>query len=562
MWRLFLILLLLASSGEASTWYVTQNGQGSFNGTVGNAWTNTGGAHPPVWGGAGVLPGDTIHLNGTFTSAFTIATSGTAGSPVTILADSNCVFVATSWATTGAINAYVRSYLTIDGQHQGLIFSTANGDASALPIGTYSPLSYSAKAIFINPNGSGSSTPNTNVIVRNWLIGPLYVMIANGTNASTAYATGIYVNDVSNLTVSGNLIHDAATGIYVASDHATSVSNMAVSTNTIWSCSAGVNIASGNYGDALSSVTLNNNSVAMGANWFTGATDTYHIDGFHLFTQVLTIDQITGVAIYDNFMFGPTSTDSTAFIYLEDEEINPLVYNNIFLASGSVPANGFIDIKRVTPSAWASGSNYNFNSAVSYSGSYYYCTNSSGLVNDTVAPPSDPTNWASYTPASNTQGVYNNTMVSTAGGNGIYFQSTAYDSAKAENNLEDGLTTALYVSSTFTPASTLLSNYNCYYNCTHIAYNQVNSTTYTTLANWNTANNTTDVNSIVPGSLTLSGIYGPLAGSALLGAGANLSASFTTDFYGYPLPSSGPWTIGAISTAPAGTANVATLQVP
>lgn len=65
-----------------------------------------------------------------------------------------------------------------------------------------------------------------------------------------------------------------------------------------------------------------------------------------------------------------------------------------------------------TIQAWTSGSNYAVMTRVSYSGAYYDAVNA--LTSDTVAPPSDPTNWALVTVTS-----------PAAWGAGVYFDSNA-----------------------------------------------------------------------------------------------------------------------------------------
>ena len=61
-----------------------------------------------------------------------------------------------------------------------------------------------------------------------------------------------------------------------------------------------------------------------------------------------------------------------------------------------------------------------------------------------------------------------------------------------------------------------------------------------------------DANSIVVTNPLLAGDDVPETGSAAIGNGLNLSASFTTDYAGDPRPATGPWTIGAYQVAGGG----------
>jgi len=77
---LFLFLLFVSTTAHASTWYVTQAGSGSANGTsYANSWSYAG----ITWGS--VVAGDTMYLCDTFRQrTFAVGTSGYVGSPIII----------------------------------------------------------------------------------------------------------------------------------------------------------------------------------------------------------------------------------------------------------------------------------------------------------------------------------------------------------------------------------------------------------------------------------------------------------------------------------------------
>jgi len=85
-----------------STYYVTQSGAGTQDGTLGNEWSVTNVNNVSNWsatpGTAGkISPGDTVTLTGTFTSQIVIAGSGTSGNLITFTFASGAKFSKTAW---------------------------------------------------------------------------------------------------------------------------------------------------------------------------------------------------------------------------------------------------------------------------------------------------------------------------------------------------------------------------------------------------------------------------------------------------------------------------------
>lgn len=72
---------------------------------------------------------------------------------------------------------------------------------------------------------------------------------------------------------------------------------------------------------------------------------------------------------------------------------------------------------------WTSGQNWNHNQVVLYDGTYYTCTATGGLTNDTTAPPSDTANWS---PVSNNQ-PYSGQPITNTGASSLTVTGYTYD---------------------------------------------------------------------------------------------------------------------------------------
>lgn len=119
-------LLVLVSLASAENLYVTPSGTGSTNGSD---WANAFAGFGDVqWGAAAgqVGPGDTLYVaGGTYTSGLTPGVKGSVGNPITIKrATATQHGTDTGWQsgynslahlTTGNINLYEKSHITIDG---------------------------------------------------------------------------------------------------------------------------------------------------------------------------------------------------------------------------------------------------------------------------------------------------------------------------------------------------------------------------------------------------------------------------------------------------------------
>jgi hypothetical protein len=128
--RLLLLLCLFVARASATLWYVDNAAAGTNAGT---SWTNAWNAFSSVvWGGAGVVAGDTLYISGgttskTYTTRLTVGASGTAGNVITIStgqdASHNGVVIIDGANTIAGsqrgIDASSRSYLRVTGNVGG-----------------------------------------------------------------------------------------------------------------------------------------------------------------------------------------------------------------------------------------------------------------------------------------------------------------------------------------------------------------------------------------------------------------------------------------------------------
>ena len=108
---LTLLILVLASRAMAADYYVKNGGNDAADGlSLPNAWATIGHAADVV------NPGDTVHVQNGNYQGFYVSRSGSAGNPITFLADGNNVQItADNDKTPDGINIEGADYITIDG---------------------------------------------------------------------------------------------------------------------------------------------------------------------------------------------------------------------------------------------------------------------------------------------------------------------------------------------------------------------------------------------------------------------------------------------------------------
>ncbi len=494
----------------AGTRYLAQSA-GTFSG--GTACRGQIAITPDTFNETTNSPGDVIYICGTIAGSagaqlLTPRGNGSAGNPVTIRFDTGAILEAPYFAPSpnggcgGAICLYGLSYYTIDGQNTGTIENTANGTALANN----------------QPTEAIEGFNCNHCTVENMTIANMYVHTsASDTSANAAAQRCISISG-SNWLIRNNVMHDAGWCLY--NDFNKGDGNVVIAGNTIYNMDHGWMLASQVSGEKSGPFIFHNNTVYGYANWDTGAADTYHHDGIHCFTSQThgSPAHITLLAIYDNLFKGPLGQNVTGHIFIEggggsgstpcaDSTSGIAVYNNVAL--GDQPdGNGLFDL--------ASG---NFTAA--HGG-----------------------------------GVYNNTLVSTAGTRaGVCFTANSDVSGMTfENNTLSGCNQLIETDSIpFTP------DYNRYGNggnnafVCHGKYDPSSA-----FSSWQSCIGG-DSHSAYNDSLNLNSSYQPQSRSPLINAGTNLTSlcsgslsPLCSDYAGNPRPATGAWTVGAWSNSGSG----------
>lgn len=491
-----LLLVACASAALAADIYIAQVTAGSDTGADcanahSAAWFNTAGN----WGGGAgdIMPGDTVHLCGTFTgtagaTALTVQASGSSGNHITVLFEGGAVLTAPYWgnANAGAINMSGKSYITVDGGSNGRIENTANGTGL-----THQQASIGVRA------ASGS-----NITIRNLTISNICQHTStadeNGCISGGNNDGGIVLNAVTDSTITGNTIDDTQNGIWITG---TGALNLTISNNTISRCNWGIAAAS-TSGPVISGLTISGNDISDAANWDT-ALDTFHHNGIFLYASPVG-SGYDGAVISGNYIHGSLSECSpnscaTGGVFLAPNQgsiTGTLVYNNVFVGAPSTsgPSNGYI----------------------------------TGLGTNGAA--------------------YNNTFAC----NAVGYTALKLDSSGStlRNNIIANCPRGIYVNDGTTISA---SNTNVIYGLSAATSRmRYSGADYASVAAW-TAATGFDVDSAVSDPL-LSGTFGLLTGSPAIGAGANLTSlgitALNSDKAGVARPTSAAWDIGAYQFRP------------
>ena len=515
------LVLLSAATGRANDVYYAQTSAGGNTGaecadalayndatygfnTAGN-WT----AGVPT--GKQIGPGTTAHACGTWTGSaggtmLVFQGSGSAGNPITLHLETGCNFTAPYWQNSatyvgGAINGNSESYIVIDGGTNGTIQNTALGTSltyqtaatEAILLGNCTHCEVKNMTITNIYQRSG-----TNDEATNW----------NNDNAIVWYGTANYV------TIDNNTINMGGWALTGNGDNITIGPN-----NNISNYDHTVATAAAHW-------TMYGNHFHDWAVW-DSAADAYHHDGVHCFAGTGGNTQLA--YIYNNQFDGNTGANMNQFIFLE---------GNTSSTRCMVP----------------SGTDYIFNNV--------------GIANSSF-----PAFWGPYgnaTTGDTNDIIVNNTGISNqpgAGATGIVFSNSA--NTTIENNAMGGLGILISEPTGALGSSLTVMDYNAYENCSSFNCFYASGVDSGSFAVWQAGNCTGSANTCDPhGKASLSsstyfnlnascvaGAVGPscapLAGSPLIGAGANLTAlcgtlsALCSDIAGNPRPSTGNWDIGA-----------------
>lgn len=348
---------------------------------------------------------------------------------------------------------------------------------------------------------------------------------AHGNRGSADYFTGIQVSNAgSNITISGNTIHDIYAGITLNGADSTTVSNWSVNNNTIYNVNWGMYSTPGTNGTVNAPALYYGNVIHDWEIW-DDANDNNHHDGIFLSSPSAGMT-LNGPQIYNNHIYGSLIDGMSAMVYMTGGAgygtlENMVLFNNVFWLTG--PGPGYPD------------------DAITYT---------NGL----------------------SPSFYNNTYIGWQPNDGGPGASNGGQSGASEQN---NICVGFYICWT---ATTLANtpNYDDIYDTQTVG--DLNSTYYTTLANaqgagyelnGSNANPLLNPNSTPPfqfASATSPGYAPNITGTS---GGDNLTSLCTSipapalcsDAAGNARPSTGNWSMGAYNTVAAVSGSQATMPV-
>ncbi|MCE5211850.1 MAG: hypothetical protein LLG40_09885 [Deltaproteobacteria bacterium] len=311
--------------------YIAQTSTGSSTGVAcanahGSDWFNNEShwANPKQSGAIG--PGDTIHLCGTISTTLRPRNSGSSGSPITILWETNAKL---SQPAATLIFAQDLAYIIFDGGTNGIIENTDNGDGLGNQLGTAG----------IYANGS------SNMEIKNLTFQNIYVKNGLGNTPDLTVGGAIYFNKTgNNVLIHDNTFHDVCWTVIVGS--LTPVTGFKFYNNNLYNYDHGVAGLCN-----LNGASIYNNHFGTTAKWDTTSNEWHH-DGIHVFFD--STGSVSDVNIYNNLFDGDWGINNTAHIFLECDwshsNINACsgfnIYNNVFIQyPGNYLNNGFLVAK-------------------------------------------------------------------------------------------------------------------------------------------------------------------------------------------------------------------------
>ena len=498
---IFVLAFSALGFSSAANVYITPDGssQGACTTSPQNpAWFN----NAANWGSGAtqIGPGDTVHLCGTFTAATNgnllyVQSSGTSGSPITIVFEPGAILQAPYFSDNGAIYISGKSYIVIDGGTNGIIQNTNNCTTC-----TYH--TYVSSGMYI---GSGN-----NIEVKNLTCQNIYVRtsttdhnMAGGPSQNNC----IHFDGGSNLTVHDSVFHDAGWTIWYGAQSG-AASNFTAYNNELYRTDHGIGFGEGGAtGKTFSGILIYNNHFHDPGNWDDTASPSgqwYHHDGIHLFW----------------YCSGGTSCSQTS-----SSNIN--IYNNLFDGNwGQVVGGQEVGMSSfVFMEGQQTGLNFFNNGGIAN----VYANN--GLFNLNAA----------------NEQIYNNTVIGNTTSDGYcLIANDEGGTSYIKNNVLTGCQGLI------NPQSGNFSggiDHNVYGAGGNQMFQWHNGSAATNIATWRTQCGC-DANAKVANPPGLDSTGHPSDGSsAVIGAGANLTsvgiAALDADKAGLPRPSSGSWDAGS-----------------
>jgi hypothetical protein len=506
--RLILIglICLSASSAHAANIFVSQSG-----GSVSGFCTGQSTISVATFNGTSLSPGDFVALCNTITTPLTPVGNGSMGNVITIsllLAKIS----ATACGANGCINLNGHSFYLIDG----------GGACGIIGIpGPWNPTAIGCSGIIeATGNGTGSGSGESigisavggahDIEIRNLNIRNMYVH--NGTGSDNPPNLYYCVNLVGvNVLVHNNVMHDCGAGV-VGNVTSTTIS---VYNNEIYNCNWSAFFSGSATINGIQHIKVYLNSFHDWQNWDETGHH-FHHDGCFFAGNDTLADGVNDVNCYQNYFWGtwsdPTvcatnsNTCGTAPIYMNDGN-----HMNAWLNIIQPTVAG-----QITNNGWIYTQSFGTNPSNDFIGS------NTVLGNGTTA----------------------GSCAFIGGDSSMTFQ---------DNVLQNCKFLITVTTATHTTTFTALSN-NTYQNGTLSGSWQQDSTTYTSMANWQTAvtaccGQGDGSSQATTSSLGLNTNAQPTPGSILRTAGANLTSLgfFVTDILGNPRPASGAWDAGALN---------------
>lgn len=543
--RLLLLLLFAAAPCFATNAvFVAQTAAGGNTGAdcadaKAISYFNTSGNWSATPSGIQIGPGTTVHLCGTITFELAFQGSGGSGNPVDLLFETGAnISVSPGCDSQGCVNIGGFSNILIDGgagQPCGWNVQTNSSEGTcngkirnmlygttgaACPGGACTTEQASPTGNLIQGCSGSGCSGGSNIEIRNIELGPSYIHIATGAGAGDSGGTQcVEMLDGNNWSIHDIKGHDAVWCLVLAFTGSGTYTNWSITNNELYNNSH-MTAWTGSSTAKLDGFTLTGNYSHDMSNWDTTSDcgdgnlgDCNHGNTIHIYGGGVAGASYKNGIIANNYMGGNMGADATAQIFIEaanSDAQNVEVFNNVLYDVG-----GLVGGERLIL----------FNS----------CTlGGCNFLNNTLEGAS----------SSNGSCMF-------IGANG----STNTAMAHVENNAVDDC--SVDGESDIVTYTTI--NFNLYGNTG--ARFRVNSSDVT-FAAWKTGtgegSSSANISSASLGLNTST--FRPNVGSALIGAGSNLTAlcsglltGLCTDISGVTRPTSGAWNIGAFEPAGSGT---------
>lgn len=285
-------------------------------------------------GSSQIGPDSTVHLCGTITTQFPVSNDGTSGHPITIVFESSAKLSVPYCLSSGGANPSG----CID--FQGNDYIVIDGGVACGPGTACSTNDTGTGIIEATANGTNLANQIENTVgiamnnctgceIKNLIIRNLYVHVAGadsagGSNLAIAMSQG----GITNCSFHDMTVHDIYAGIYSVGNADTNVS---VYRNYIYNVNWGTYRGT-SLGNTQTNWAIYDNHFGSVANWDdTSGANQHHHDRVFMADGVAGQGNFDGVYIYNNLFDGTSGTRSTAMIYWGGgSQINAYVYNNVF----------------------------------------------------------------------------------------------------------------------------------------------------------------------------------------------------------------------------------------